>query len=323
MLKVLKRKFRVHSLTGRISSRSLRKAFKAVKKNRGAAGLDKQTIEMFEANLDENIKALKRELKKGTYIPIPLRREYIPKDRPGHFRPLGIPAVRCRVAQEMVRYLLNPIFERTFHDSSHGFREERSCHTAMELLLFYHRQGYRVLVDADVESFYDTINQRLVLKMVECEVADGNILDLIKKFLQAGVMEEGRVKPTSKGVPQGGVISPLLSNIVLNHLDWVLEQHGYKFVRYADDFVVLCETKAQAGKGAGGGAALYRGRPWTQAESREDHDYNVWSGIYLPWLLHLLADHPNGVQSGKEVQEQDPQGHPSQPQPGLTGRREG
>jgi retron-type reverse transcriptase len=178
MLKVLKRKFRVHSLTGRISSRSLRRAFKAVKKNRGAAGLDKQTIEMFEANLDENIKALKRELKKGTYIPIPLRREYIPKDRPGHFRPLGIPAVRCRVAQEMVRYLLNPIFERTFHDSSHGFREERSCHTAMELLLFYHRQGYRVLVDADVESFYDTINQRLVLKMVECEVADGNILDL-------------------------------------------------------------------------------------------------------------------------------------------------
>lgn len=246
MLKVLKRKFRVHSLTGRISSRSLRRAFKAVKKNRGAAGLDKQTIEMFEANLDENIKALKRELKKGTYIPIPLRREYIPKDRPGHFRPLGIPAVRCRVAQEMVRYLLNPIFERTFHDSSHGFREERSCHTAMELLLFYHRQGYRVLVDADVESFYDTINQRLVLKMVECEVADGNILDLIKKFLQAGVMEEGRVKPTRKGVPQGGVISPLLSNIVLNHLDWTLERHGYKFVRYADDFLVLCKTKAQA-----------------------------------------------------------------------------
>ena len=208
MLKARKRKFRVHSLTGRISTRSLHRAFKAVKKNRGAAGLDKQTIEMFEANLDENIKALKRELKRGAYIPIPLRREYIPKDRPGAFRPLGIPAVRCRVAQEMVRYLLNPIFERTFHGSSHGFRENRSCHTAMEQLLVYHRQGYRVVVDADIESFYDSINQRLVYKMVECEVADGNILGLVKKFLQAGVMEEGRIKPTSKGVPQGGVMTP-------------------------------------------------------------------------------------------------------------------
>jgi len=248
MLKVPKQKHRVHSLTGRISSCSLRKAFKAVKKNRGAAGIDRQTIEMFEANLEENIEALKRELKTGTYLPIALRRAYVPKDAPGKFRPLGIPAVRCRVAQEIVRYLINPIFERTFHDSSHGFRQNRSCHTAMKQLLEYHGQGYRLVVDADIHSFYDTINQRLVLGMVEREVADGNILGLIKKFLQAGVMEDGRIKPTSKGTPQGGVISPLLSNIVLNHLDWTLEQHGYKFVRYADDFVVLCKTKAQAEK---------------------------------------------------------------------------
>lgn len=247
MLRVFKRKHWVHSLTGRITTSTLHWAFKAVKKNRGAAAIDRQSIEMFEANLDENIQVLMRELKTGRYRPIPLRRQYIPKGL-GKFRPLGIPAVRCRVAQEMVRYLINPIFERTSHDNSHGFRENCSCHTAMEQLLEYHRQGYNVVVDADIESFYDTINQRLVLKMVEREVADGNILDLIKKFLQAGVMEDGQIKPTRKGTPQGGVISPLLSNIVLNHLDWTLEEHGYKFVRYGDDFVVLCKTKAQAEK---------------------------------------------------------------------------
>lgn len=247
MLRVLKRKHRVHSLIGRITTSTLHKAFKAVKKNRGAAGIDKQSIEMFEANLDKNISALKRELKTGRYRPIPLRRKYIPKGL-GKFRPLGIPAVRCRVAQEMVRYLINPIFERTFHDNSHGFRKNRSCHTAMKQLLKYHRKGYNVVVDADIQSFYDNINQKLVLRMVEREVADGKVLSLIKKFLQAGVMEDGRIKPTRKGTPQGGVISPLLSNIVLNHLDWTLEEHGYKFVRYADDFVVLCKTKAQAEK---------------------------------------------------------------------------
>lgn len=247
MLRVLKRKHRVHSLTGRITTPTLCKAFKAVKKNRGAAGIDKQSIGMFEANLDENISALMRKLKTGTYRPIPLRRKYIPKGV-GKFRPLGIPAVRCRVAQEMVRCLINPIFERTFHDNSYGFRKGRSCHTAMEQLLKYHREGYNVVVDADIQSFYDNINHKLVLKMVEREVADGNILGLIKKFLQAGVMEEGRIKPTRKGTPQGGVISPLLSNIVLDHLDWTLEEQGYRFVRYADDFVVLCKTKARAEK---------------------------------------------------------------------------
>lgn len=119
MLRVFKRKHRVHSPTGRITTSTLHWAFKAVKKNRGAAGIDKQSIEMFEANLDENIQALMRELKTGRYRPIPLRRQYIPKGL-GKFRPLGIPAVRCRVAQEMVRYLINPIFERTFHDNSHA-----------------------------------------------------------------------------------------------------------------------------------------------------------------------------------------------------------
>ncbi len=247
MLKVVKKKCRVHSLTGRITLLTLKKAFKAVKKNRGVAGIDKQSIKMFESNLDENLMALMRQLKDRSYLPIPLKRVYIPKGKT-KLRPLGIPAVRCRVAQEMIRSLINPIFERIFHDNSHGFRRNHSCHTAMEQLLEYYYQGYRTVLDSDVKGFFDNIGHKLILGLVAAEISDGNILSLIKKFLQAGVMEEGRLKPTTKGTPQGGVISPLLANIVLNHLDWTLEKHDLKFVRYADDLIVLCKSKAKAEK---------------------------------------------------------------------------
>jgi retron-type reverse transcriptase len=182
----------VHSLTGRITLKALYKAFKAVKRNRGAAGLDKQSIKMFEANLEENLLALMRDLKSGTYQAIPLRRMYIPKGK-GAVRPLGIPAVRCRVAQEVIRALIEPIFEPTFHDHSHGFRRHHSCHTAPWQLVELHRQGFRVVVDADLKGFFDSIPHQLILALVAREIADGNILALIKKFLQAGVMENGEV----------------------------------------------------------------------------------------------------------------------------------
>ncbi len=245
MLKVKKKKCRVHSLTGRITLSTLNKAFKAVKKNRGAAGIDKQSIQMFESNLDENLSAMMRQLKDGSYEPIPLRRVYVPKGKT-KLRPLGIPAVRCRVAHEMIRSLINPIFEHIFHNNSHGFRQGHSCHTAMDQLLDYYNQGYKTVLDADIKGFFDNIVHKLIMDLVAAEISDGNILGLIKKFLQAGVMEDGRIKPTTKGTPQGGVISPLLANIVLNHLDWTLEKHGLKFVRYADDFVVMCKSKSKA-----------------------------------------------------------------------------
>lgn len=247
MLKVTNKKHRVHSLTGRITNKIVMKAFKAVKKNRGAAGIDKVSIGMFEANLEQNLAAIKHDLKSGSYVPIPLRRVYIPKS-PSLFRPLGIPAVRCRVAQEVVRLLIDPIFEHIFHDCSHGFRRFRSCHTAMKQIAEYFRLGYRVVVDADIQGFFDNIPHKLIMDLVKAEISDGNILNLIGKFLQAGVMEDGRILPTRKGTPQGGNISPLLANIVLNHFDWVMEKHGFKIVRYADDFVILCKSKAKAEK---------------------------------------------------------------------------
>jgi len=239
------KKIKVHSLTGRITLKLMGEAFTAVKRNRGAAGIDKVSIQMFEANFLENIQALMRDLKKGSFEPLPLRRVFIPKDD-GSQRPLGIPAVRDRIAQEVVRRLLNPIFEPLFHDSSFGFIQGRNCHMALEAVLQLHEQGFRHVLDADIKGFFDNLLHPVIMKAVAAEVADGNILRLVEKFLKAGVMENGVFKPTTIGTPQGGVISPLLANIVLNHLDWQLQKAGYRFARYADDFVVLCTSETQA-----------------------------------------------------------------------------
>lgn len=241
----MEKKQKVHSLTGRITDPVMRSAFKAVKRNRGAAGVDKVSIAMFEANLEENLTALMKDMKTGQFEPRPLRRVLIPKSKT-KVRPLGIPVVRDRVCQEVVRQLLNPIFERQFHDSSYGFRPGRNCHQAIENVLELHQQGYKVVLDADIKGFFDNIPFKVIMKAVSDEVADGNILRLIEKFLRSGVMEDGVFKPTTIGTPQGGVISPLLANAVLNHMDWQLQEQGCRFVRYADDFVVVCKSKSQA-----------------------------------------------------------------------------
>jgi group II intron reverse transcriptase/maturase len=241
MSKIIK----AHSLTGRITDGLMLESFKAVKRNRGAAGIDKVSIQMFQANLTDNLRALMRDLKTGSFQPHPLRRHLIPKNET-EFRPLGIPAVRDRIAQEVVRRLLNPIFEPLFHPSSFGFRHQRNCHMAVEAALKLHDEGFGDVVDADIQGFFDNLSHSIIMQSVAERVADGNILRLVEKFLTSGVMDNGVFKPTSVGTPQGGVISPLLANIVLNFLDWQLDRAGYRFVRYADDFVILCQTPSQA-----------------------------------------------------------------------------
>jgi group II intron reverse transcriptase/maturase len=239
-------KIKVHSLTGRITPDLMYRAFRNVRRNRGAAGIDKVSIRMFEANLEQNLLALMRDLKtRGAFQPLPLRRVHIPKG-PGQTRPLGIPAVRDRVAQEVLRQLLSPLFERLFHDDSYGFRPGRGCHMAVERVLELHRQGYHHVLDADIKGFFDNLPHQVIMAALAAEVADGNILGLVERFLKAGVMEDGAFQPTWKGTPQGGVISPLLANIALNSLDWRLHNAGFRLVRYADDFVVLCQNEAQA-----------------------------------------------------------------------------
>jgi RNA-directed DNA polymerase len=242
-----KGKKKVHSLTGRITPKLVFEAWRAVRRNRGAAGIDKVSIQMFETNLDANLDRLMRELKRRTYEPLPSRRVYISKDaKRTKFRPLGIPAVRDRVAQEVLRRLLSPIFEAKFHNHSYGFRPGRSCHDAVEKVLELGRQGYRHVLDADISGFFDNLSHSAIMRELSNVVADGNILRLVEKFLRAGVMEGGKVRPTRVGTPQGGVVSPLLANIALNVLDWHLHEHGFRFVRYADDFVVLCRTESGA-----------------------------------------------------------------------------
>jgi group II intron reverse transcriptase/maturase len=240
------KKIKVHSLTGRITPDLMRRAFRNVKRNRGAAGIDRVSIVMFEANLEQNLLALMRDLKtRDGYTALPLRRKHILKG-PGQTRPLGIPAVRDRIAQEVLRLLLSPIFDRMFHEDSYGFRPGRNCHMAVEKVLELHRLDYTHVFDADIQGFFDNLPHDIIMTALRAEVADGNILDLVEKFLKAGVMEDGMFQPTRKGTPQGGVISPLLANIALNSLDWRLHEAGYRFVRYADDFVVLCRKAAEA-----------------------------------------------------------------------------
>lgn len=243
------KKVKEHSLTGRITYPLMLQAFKAVRRNRGAAGVDKQSVAMFENNLEQNLRSLMRDLKtRGQFMPMPLRRVHIPKGSPGskQTRPLGIPVVRDRVAQEILRRLLAPIFEPLFHEDSYGFRPSRNCHQAIERALKLHGEGIKHVLDADIKGFFDNIPHEVIMQRVAMEVADGNILGILQRFLTAGVMEEGVFKPTTVGTPQGGVISPLLANIVLNPLDWALQDAGFRFVRYADDFIVLCPNAKRA-----------------------------------------------------------------------------
>lgn len=251
-MKIVPRKFekeivkqKVHSLTGRITPELVYAAWRAVRANRGAAGIDKVSVRMFEQNLQPNLDRVLRELKDGTFRPMPARRVYIPK-APGKVRPLGIPAVRDRIAQEVLRRLLSPLFEVRFHEDSYGFRPGRNAHQAVERVLKLHRQRYTYVLDADIQGCFDHISHQAVMAELARVVADGNVLRLVEKFLRAGVLEDGMVHPTREGTPQGGVFSPLLANIALNVLDQFLEEHGYHFVRYADDFVVLCRTQSQA-----------------------------------------------------------------------------
>lgn len=235
-----------HSLTGRITSALVRQAFLNVKRNRGAAGVDQQSIQMFEANLEQNLQALLNDLKtRGKFSPRPLRRVLISKGK-GQFRPLGIPVVRDRIAQDVLRQLLEPLFEPLFHPNSFGFRPGRNCHQAVDLVLSVWRDGCCHVLDADISGFFDNIPHHVIMTGLSNVVADGNILGLVEQFLKSGVMLDGVFKPTQIGTPQGGVISPLLANIALNFLDWHLQEHGVRFVRYADDFVLLCQSETQA-----------------------------------------------------------------------------
>jgi RNA-directed DNA polymerase len=246
--------------------RHLRSAFEAVAGNQGAAGSDGQSLARFEARLEEEIAVLSEEVRENRYRPHPVRRVWIEKSGSAEKRPLGIPAVRDRVVQTALRYVLEPIFEREFAPQSYGFRPGRGCKDALRRVAELLRAGYSHVVDADLKGYFDSIPHERLLALVKERVSDGRVLALVESFLKQGVLNELREwEPTVEGTPQGAVISPLLANLYLHPLDLLMQQSGVEMVRYADDFVLLCRSRAEAE------VALERVRAWMNEQELQLH----------------------------------------------------
>lgn len=239
-----------HSLIDKVYHlTNLKMAWGTVKANRGSGGIDKVGIPEFDEVAESELQKLHEELRTGTYKPLPVRRVNIPKrGNPKEKRPLGIPAIRDRVCQQALKNRLEPIFEPIFSESSFGYRPGRSAHQAMRKIYHEILDGYEWVVDADLRDFFGTVHHERLIDMIAEKVSDGKVLKLIRLMLEAGYMDKGRKYPTPQGTPQGGVASPLFSNIYLNPFDHAMEKKGYKLTRFADDWVVLCKTRAEAEK---------------------------------------------------------------------------
>ena len=225
---------------------NLNQAYERVKSNKGVGGIDGMGVEHLLPYLKENNKTLIQKIKDGKYRPNPVRRVEIPKEDKGKVRKLGIPTVVDRVIQQAIAQVLTPIFEEQFSDNSYGFRPRRKAHDAMAKCIDNANEGYKYVVDMDLEKYFDTVNQSKLIEILSRTIKDGRVVSLIHKFLRAGVIEKHTFKETGVGVPQGGPLSPLLSNIMLNELDQELERRGHKFVRYADDLMILCKSSKSA-----------------------------------------------------------------------------
>lgn len=235
------------SLIDKVSApRVLRWAFEQVEKNGGAAGVDHQTIAMYGECVEQQTEYLARMLKEGSYQPAAVRRVMIPKPGSNEKRPLGIPTVRDRVLQKALLATIEPIFEREFAEQSYGFRPGRGCKDALCRVDQLLKAGYTWVVDADLRKYFDTIPHEPLMRLVEEKIADGRVLQLIRKYLEQGVLENMREWQPETGTPQGAVISPLLSNIYLNPLDHLMAASGIEKIRYADDFVILCRSEDEA-----------------------------------------------------------------------------
>jgi len=226
---------------------NLQRAFHKVLRNGGSAGVDEQTVAHFGRCAEEELQRLHEQLRDGTYRPQPVRRAWIPKPGSNEKRPLGIPAVRDRIVQGALRHVLEPIFETNMAEHSYGFRPGRGAKDALRRVDTLLKAGHDWVVDADLKSYFDTIPHEQLMALVKARVGDGRVLALVESFLRAGVMEEAAGwQPTQRGTPQGGVISPLLANLYLDPLDRQMAAAGWAMVRYADDFVILCRTEAEA-----------------------------------------------------------------------------
>src|SRR5690554_2845080 len=228
-----------------VSPSNLNAAYRQVKRNKGAGGVDKMQVESLKDYLVSHRDELSAAIVEGKYCPNPVRRVEIPKDN-GSKRQLGIPTVVDRVIQQAITQVLTPIYEPQFSKYSYGFRPKRNAHQALKKCRDYITEGYGHAVDLDLEKFFDKVNHSKLIEVLSRTIKDGRVVSLIHKYLNAGMQVGGNFEASEVGVPQGGQLSPLLSNIMLNELDKELEGRGHKFVRYADDMVILCKSKRSA-----------------------------------------------------------------------------
>ena len=253
---------------------TLEAAWDNVQVNDGAAGVDGQSIERFDARADQYLSELSTALREGSYQPQPIRRVEIPKGD-GRTRPLGIPTVKDRIAQTAVKFVIEPIFEATFRPGSYGFRPGRGCRDALREVAQLIEDGHTFVVDADFESYFDTIPHERLMQRVEERVSDGRVLGLLRGWLEQDIMRDLQRWTPTEGTPQGAVISPLLANIYLHPVDELMAARGYRMVRYADDFVVLCKSREQAN------AALATIRAWVAANGLRLHPSKTHVGDCL------------------------------------------
>jgi len=227
-----------------LSPSNLNRAFKRVRSNKGSGGIDKMEVESLRDYLVNNKEKLIQSILDGKYRPNPVRRVEISKEKGK--RSLGIPTVVDRVIQQAIAQILSPIYEKQFSTNSYGFRPKRNAHQALNKCRNYVTDGYKYAVDMDLEKFFDTVHQSKLIEVLSRTVKDGRVVSLIHKYLNAGVVIRNKFEETRIGVPQGSPLSPLLSNIMLNELDKELEKRGHRFVRYADDLIILCKSKRSA-----------------------------------------------------------------------------
>ena len=239
---------KVHSLVDKVYKRkNLFLAWEKVKANGGSGGVDGVSLKEFEEKLDEHLDRLHEELKTDTYRPQPVRQHLIPKaGQPGKFRALGIPTIYDRVCQQALLNRLEPIFEPVFDEANFGYRQGRSTKDALGKVWKEIRAGSEWIVDADLKDFFGSVDQGKLMTLVAQQISDGRVLRLIESKLKAGCLAEGKVLPTERGTPQGGVVSPVLSNILLTPFDREMRRKGYRLTRYADDWVVTCASRSEA-----------------------------------------------------------------------------
>ena len=257
---------RWYSLMDKVyAEQTLRASFARVKANRGAAGVDHVTTTRFGKRLEENLQRLRKSLREGSYRPQAIRRKWIPKPGGKEKRPLGIPTVRDRVVQSALRAAMEPIFENEFAEHSYGFRPGRGCKDALRRVQELLNAGCIYVMDADLKGYFDSIPHDRLMERVRAKIIDGRVLELVEAFLKAEVMDTAASWTPEQGTPQGAVLSPLLANIYLDPLDHHMAEQGYEMVRYADDFVILCRSMAEAE-----GALDVVGK-WVQAEGLTLH----------------------------------------------------